>query len=78
MSDDWIDLALCRAFANLPWLEPSERRSQAATCAMTAVCSGCPVFDDCQSFVHEHEVTAGFWAGRDRTLDSDHLGGEAA
>ena len=51
MSDDWIDLALCRAFANLPWLEPAERRSQAATCAMTAVCSGCPVFDDCQSFV---------------------------
>lgn len=78
MSDDWIDLALCRSFANLPWLDPADQRSRAATCAMTAVCSACPVFDDCQLFAAERHVTAGFWAGRDRTVDSDHLGGEAA
>jgi hypothetical protein len=77
MSDEWIDMALCQAFANLPWLEHPEHRSSAATCAMTAVCSACPVFDDCEQFVAEHDVTAGFWAGRDRTIPMD-LGGEAA
>ena len=78
MSDEWIDLALCRAFANLPWLEPPEGRTPAAECAMKAVCSGCPVFDECHQFVVEHDVTAGFWAGRDRLPGYLSTGGEGA
>ena len=70
MSDEWIDLALCKAFANLPWLD--DQRTPAATCAMTAVCLACPVLEECQQFVAEHDVVAGFWAGHDRTADFAH------
>jgi hypothetical protein len=78
MSDEWIDLALCQAFANLPWLENSDEHSPAAMCAMKAVCGACPVFDECHQFADEHEVTAGFWAGQDRMLVNRSAGGEAA
>jgi hypothetical protein len=78
MNDEWAGLALCQAFANLPWLEGPEGRPPAAECAMKAVCGGCPVLDECRQFVAEHDITAGFWAGRDRLPTYHSTGGDEA
>jgi Transcription factor WhiB len=77
MTETWRSLALCREFSALPWIEQACGRTEAATCAMKAVCSACPVLADCAAYADRRGLTAGFWAGRERT-EADAIGGEAA
>ena len=74
----WRAGALCRAFPGLPWIVEPHDRSGAATRALEAVCAACPVLPDCGEYVDSRQITSGFWAGRDRTPDTELERGGAA
>jgi len=63
--NDWMTDAACVDRPELPWLAdhpaPAEKR------AMALMCGVCPVRPDCADYVTAADVTAGFWAGRNRT-----------
>ena len=63
----WRARALCALFPDLPWIAEPDERDVASVRAMEAVCDACPVHRDCGAFADRYEVTAGFWAGKDRT-----------
>ena len=49
-----------------PWLSEDERLREIAA----GWCHGCPIWTECDLAAKEHRVTAGVWAGRDRTRES--------
>lgn len=51
---------------DLPWI--AEDASPLARALMARVCASCPVLATCALEVATTPTTAGFWAGRDRTL----------
>lgn len=63
--NDWMIDAACVDRLALPWLadhpEAAEKR------AMALLCGVCPVQPECADYVRAADVTAGFWAGRNRT-----------
>lgn len=73
----WMDRALCASFHSMPWIGEPEDRSTATTRAMAAVCSACPVEDECARYVEAGLITSGFWAGRDRTPETQLEDGAA-
>ncbi|MGI5190374.1 hypothetical protein ACQEVI_19725 [Promicromonospora sp. CA-289599] len=50
---------------DLPWTQPP---SPLAVALMARVCASCPVLATCALEVATTTTTAGFWAGRDRTV----------
>lgn len=69
--------ALCQHFPTLPWIAEPGDRSEAAERAMNVVCRTCPVHANCQAYAVRREITGGYWAGADRTvqrLDVDEDG----
>lgn len=73
----WMARALCASFPAMPWIAEPEDRSVATERAMAAVCTACPVQRACADYVETRGVTAGFWAGCDRTPDDDVSDGVA-
>ena len=73
----WDDRALCRSFPAMPWLAEPWDRAVTAERAMGAVCAACPVSDQCAAFVAEHRICSGFWAGVDRSPDTETEEGAA-
>lgn len=77
----WTEEAACVDLPDLPWIGP--RRGQLLDPAeleqMTKTCEHCPVFQQCRRYVDQADVTAGFWAGAWRHLDTeDHAAGRVA
>jgi hypothetical protein len=70
MSDDWRSEALCRQFSSMPWLVEPDRRSLSSKASMRVVCRACPVRSECEAYVERYAIISGFWAGRDRTPDT--------
>jgi hypothetical protein len=62
----WMAKAVCRTpeASALPWT--ADAITAAERTKMTAVCSTCPVMDQCEEFSKRASVSAGFWAGRER------------
>ncbi|PUB23974.1 hypothetical protein C8K30_110117 [Promicromonospora sp. AC04] len=54
---------------DLPWI--AEDASPLARALMARVCASCPILAACALEVATTSTTAGFWAGRDRTLWRD-------
>ena len=69
--EDWMDLSLCRRFPALPWIAEPGGCKPAVTSAMGAVCLACTVRLECESFVGREGIISGFWAGQDRTPESE-------
>lgn len=69
MNESWRLRALCRSFrySDLPWIAEPEDMSIGAVITMELVCAACPVRAACEAFVESHEITSGFYAGKDRT-----------
>lgn len=65
--------ALCLEYAQLPWVDPRERRSCTDELEMVIVCSECPVCVECGTYARAHGITSGFWAGQDRDARGDSL-----
>ena len=63
--NDWMTDAACVDRPELPWL--ADRPNPAQVRAMALVCGVCPVRPECAAYVCAADVTAGFWAGRNRT-----------
>lgn len=70
MNTDWMQDAACRRMPDLPWIAPRDAGPVVLRDLMAEVCNACPVRDACARFVIEGDVTAGFWAGRDRTVNN--------
>ncbi len=66
--NDWMTDAACIDRLALPWLE--DHPSDAEKRAMALACGVCPVRPECAEYVRAADVTAGFWAGRNRTRTS--------
>ena len=66
--NDWMTDAACVDRPSLPWL--ADHPSDVEKRAMALVCGVCPVRPECADYVRAAEITAGFWAGRNRTRTS--------
>lgn len=62
----WHTLAACGARTDLPWTGEPDQVGPWDAQTMRAVCGGCPVMADCDRYVTDHDVTAGWWAGTHR------------
>ena len=63
--NDWMTDAACVDRPALPWL--ADRPNPVETRAMALLCGVCPVRPECAAYVTAADITAGFWAGRNRT-----------
>lgn len=72
--NDWMTDAACIDRLVLPWL--ADRPSDGEKRSMALVCGVCPVRPECADYVRAADVTAGFWAGRNRTRSQQ--GGDLA
>jgi hypothetical protein len=63
----WMAEAVCRTpdSSDLPWTGDEITREERKS--MAGVCADCPVLAQCGEFAKRASVSAGFWAGRDRT-----------
>lgn len=73
----WMDLAVCHAFPELPWLADHAEATTAEAAGMRGVCRACGVFEICRDFVQREDICGGFWAGEFRDLPPDVLDGVA-
>jgi WhiB family transcriptional regulator, redox-sensing transcriptional regulator len=73
----WMDLAVCRAFPELPWLTDRGKATAAEVAGMRGACRACGVVELCRDFVEREGICGGFWAGEFRDSASDALGGAA-
>src|SRR5690349_15507674 len=85
LETSWMADATCARVPMLPWIEDRRRVPKVVLEVMAGVCLRCPVWERCNGFVDEAEITAGFWAGVSRNgLSADdyrrtsELGGKAA
>lgn len=66
----WMREAACQDAPELPWIGPpgndwQQRPNPRADWArMAEICHHCPVRAECETYVRDDQVTAGFWAGR--------------
>ncbi|MGL5930191.1 MAG: WhiB family transcriptional regulator [Dermatophilaceae bacterium] len=67
----WQTLGSCTARTDLPWTTDTTDISPWDADTMRTVCSSCPVRAACDTYATEHDVTGGWWAGRDRDPDAD-------
>jgi hypothetical protein len=82
----WMADAACARFPALPWTTtPGTALPRGTTERMREICAGCPVLEDCSTFVDLAEVNAGWWAGssrnnrgKGRTRPNDGGAGEPA
>ena len=58
----------CGSRPDLPWLTDTENLTKAAVRDLARVCRACPVRVLCSADVVEHDITGGYWAGKDRAL----------
>jgi hypothetical protein len=65
---DWMEDAACRRIPDLPWIADRGKGPVVLRDLMADVCALCPVREACARFVIDGDVTAGYWAGRDRTV----------
>ena len=74
--EPWMDLAVCRAFPELPWLADAEQATADEVVGMRGACRSCGVFEACWDFVAREGICGGFWAGEFRERP-DSLDGAA-
>ena len=67
---DWMRDAACRRIPDLPWIADRGEGPVVLRDLMDQVCAVCPVRRACARFVIEGDVTSGYWAGRDRTVNN--------
>jgi len=64
----WMLDGACLNLWWLPWIDNPRHVALDEVRLMRRTCASCPVLDTCAGFVAEQRVTAGFWAGRWRSL----------
>jgi hypothetical protein len=64
--EPWMELAVCMAFPELPWLADADRVTAAQLVGMSGACRSCGVFERCAAFVEREDICGGFWAGEFR------------
>ncbi|MGL4744715.1 MAG: WhiB family transcriptional regulator [Dermatophilaceae bacterium] len=62
----WQALGSCGARVDLPWTTDTTDVSVWDAEAMRTVCESCPVRAACDTWATDHDVTGGWWAGKDR------------
>lgn len=67
---EWMQEAACRRMPDLPWTADRNEGPVVLRDLMKQVCSICPVRKACARFVIEGDVTSGYWAGHDRTVNN--------
>ena len=63
----WMAEAACARIPGLPWIENLNQVPRVLVRIMADTCRTCPVLDTCTAFVRDTEVTAGYWAGANRS-----------
>ncbi|MGL5818283.1 MAG: WhiB family transcriptional regulator [Phycicoccus sp.] len=66
----WQSLGSCGARSDLPWTTDTDAVSVWDADTMRTVCESCPVRVECNTWATDHDVTGGWWAGRDRDPDA--------
>lgn len=62
----WMTDAACTTMPGLPWIENHKRVPRVLVELMAQTCRTCPVLDQCEEFVDQAHITAGWWAGSNR------------
>lgn len=69
----WMRAGTCLGFGDLPWIADPEQTTARERVVMGSLCHDCPVVTDCAAYVTREKVTAGFWAGKNRDLDTSSV-----
>jgi hypothetical protein len=73
MSRSWIDDAACATRPALGWITDASLLPTVVVEEMAAVCAGCRVRVECETYVAGAGVVGGFWAGADRDVIKPEL-----
>jgi hypothetical protein len=66
----WRNGALCQTVPDLPWISDLATVSLDQLSVIEAICGACMVCFECLEYAGCHDVTAGFWAGAFRQVES--------
>lgn len=65
---EWMRLAVCQAFPELPWLADRDDVTSRDRLRLAAACRACGCVERCAEFVGREHIDGGFWAGEFRDL----------
>lgn len=68
----WMRDATC-ARVDLPWTADSSRVNPVLVLLMQEACAQCPVLEQCGDYVAAHQISGGWWAGKDRNSTSPDM-----
>lgn len=72
-----MELAVCVAFPELPWLADPGKVTAAEGAGMRGACRSCGVCDRCAAYTDRARITSGFWAGQFRDPPTEQMDGAA-
>lgn len=73
----WMRHALCVDYPKLGWIKERSSVGLGEEATMAVICDRCPVRLACAAYVERNEITGGFWAGQNRDVPPERLGGAA-